>query len=301
MDLDNNNDREERSEKTGNEQFNRPKREDQDSTYNRTERSSRYESYERNTDNRGGGYNDNRGGGYNRNNDNRSGGGGGYNRFNDNRGGGYNENRGGGGGGYNRFNDNRGGGYNDNRGGGGGYNRFNDNRGGGFNDNRGGGFNDRNEREDRPRFEPVYSDKVRAGKRRTYFMDVHQTRSNDYYLTITESTKTPDDRFVRHKIFVYKEDFNRFAEAVNTAIDHIKTNLMPDYDYEEFARRYDEREEGFDNSSENIKAEGGSKFPALEDEISTEQGEKLHDDFVDELPSLDDELKSTGLDDGEKW
>ena len=89
----------------------------------------------------------------------------------------------------------------------------------------------------------VYSNKVRAGKRRTYFFDVRETKGKDYYVTLTESTKRfNDDGFERHKIFLYKEDFNRFVEGLQDVIDHIKTELMPDYDYDEFTRRHQEYE-----------------------------------------------------------
>lgn len=93
------------------------------------------------------------------------------------------------------------------------------------------------------KFESVYSNKVRAGKRRTYFFDVRKTKGTDYYLTLTESTKRlHGDGYERHKIFLYKEDFNRFLEALTDAIDHVKTDLMPDYDYDEFTRRHEEYE-----------------------------------------------------------
>ena len=88
----------------------------------------------------------------------------------------------------------------------------------------------------------VYSEKVKAGKRRTYFFDVRQTRGDDYYVTITESTKRMDGGFERHKIFLYKEDFNRFLAGLQDSIEHVKTNLMPDFDYEEFDRRQEEYE-----------------------------------------------------------
>lgn len=91
------------------------------------------------------------------------------------------------------------------------------------------------------RYDSVYSKKVKAGKRRTYFFDVRSTRGNDYFITITESTRRfEDDSHVRHKIFLYKEDFNRFVAGLNEVVEHVKTELMPDYDYEEFERRYDE-------------------------------------------------------------
>lgn len=89
----------------------------------------------------------------------------------------------------------------------------------------------------------VYSNKVRAGKRRTYFFDVRQTKGDDFYVTLTESTKRfNDDGFERHKIFLYKEDFNRFIEGLQDVIDHVKNDLMPDYDYDEFTRRHQEYE-----------------------------------------------------------
>lgn len=72
--------------------------------------------------------------------------------------------------------------------------------------------------------EEVYSKKVRAGKR-TYFFDVKSTRSNDYYVTITESKKRLEDGvFVKHKIFLYKEDFEKFAEGLKDTVDYIKAN-----------------------------------------------------------------------------
>lgn len=83
----------------------------------------------------------------------------------------------------------------------------------------------------------IYSKKIRAGKR-TYFFDVKSTRGNDYFITITESTKKFDDgSFVKHKIFLYKEDFHKFVDALNETIGHIKTELMPEYDFEEFSKR----------------------------------------------------------------
>ena len=72
--------------------------------------------------------------------------------------------------------------------------------------------------------EEVYSKKVRAGKR-TYFFDVKATRSNDYYVTITESKKRLEDGvFIKHKIFLYKEDFEKFAEGLKDTVDYIKAN-----------------------------------------------------------------------------
>lgn len=91
--------------------------------------------------------------------------------------------------------------------------------------------------------ESVYSKRIRAGKRRTYFFDVRATRGNDYFLTITESRKRFDDNgYDRHKIFLYKEDFNKFMKALGEAIDYVKTDLMPDFDFDAFNHEYAEGE-----------------------------------------------------------
>ena len=93
----------------------------------------------------------------------------------------------------------------------------------------------------------IFSEKVKAGKR-TYFFDVKSTRSNDYYVTITESKKryNKDDEgftYEKHKIFLYKEDFNKFMEALNNTVNHVKTELMPEVDFSQFDTNIDENEE----------------------------------------------------------
>jgi len=105
--------------------------------------------------------------------------------------------------------------------------------------------------------ESVYSKRIRAGKRRTYFFDVRATRGNDYYLTITESRKRFDnDGYDRHKIFLYKEDFNKFIKALGEAVDYVKTDLMPDFDFDAFNHEYNDAEgEGAESSPVSIKEE----------------------------------------------
>jgi len=90
--------------------------------------------------------------------------------------------------------------------------------------------------------EEVFSKKVRAGKR-TYFFDVKATRANDYYLTITESKKRLEDGvFIKHKIFLYKEDFEKFAEGLTETVNYIKENQ------EVVEKRYEFSENGYSNS-----------------------------------------------------
>lgn len=77
-----------------------------------------------------------------------------------------------------------------------------------------------------PERDEIHSKAVRAGKR-TYFFDVKATKRNDYYLTITESKKrfNKDGRFYyeKHKIFLYKEDFEKFVDGLTEVIEFIKT------------------------------------------------------------------------------
>ena len=110
----------------------------------------------------------------------------------------------------------------------------------------------------------IYSKRIRAGKRRTYFFDVRATKGNDYYLTITESRKRFDDNgYDRHKIFLYKEDFNKFVKALSEAVDYVKTDLMPDFDFDAFNHEENIEEEGNNrlNGSDSDKPLSGSSLP----------------------------------------
>ena len=93
---------------------------------------------------------------------------------------------------------------------------------------------------DKQEREEVFSKRVRAGKR-TYFFDVKATRSNDYFLTITESKKRMEDgTFIKHKIFLYKEDFEKFSEGFNETVDYIKDHqevVEKRYEYNESEAR----------------------------------------------------------------
>lgn len=85
------------------------------------------------------------------------------------------------------------------------------------------------------RNESLYSKRIKAGKRRTYFFDVRATRGNDYFITITESKKRFDDNgYDRHKMFLYKEDFNKFLAGLTETINYVKTDLMPNFDFDAF-------------------------------------------------------------------
>ena len=137
------------------------------------------------------------------------------------------------------------------------------------------------------KMESIYSKRIRAGKRRTYFFDVRATRGNDYYLTITESRKRFNDNgYDRHKIFLYKEDFNKFIKALTEAVDHVKTQLMPDFDFD--AYNHDEVAEG-----EGYSEEGHTNGVERE---ATDGVERINNNV--EIPSA---TASTSSDDVDKW
>jgi len=126
--------------------------------------------------------------------------------------------------------------------------------------------------------QPVFSKKIRAGKRRTYFIDVRTTRSNDYYLTLTESTKRFNgDGCDRHKLFLYKEDFNKFVDALKETVDHVKTDLMPEYDFDEFTKKEDIQGDQSQNAnwvegdySETAEEKAKRQSPVKEQDASPE-------------------------------
>lgn len=88
------------------------------------------------------------------------------------------------------------------------------------------------EQEKMNRREDIFSKAVRAGKR-TYFFDVKATRNDQYYLTITESKRRFQNEqgkffYEKHKIFLYREDFEKFVKGLDTAIRFIETGETPE-------------------------------------------------------------------------
>ena len=160
-----------------------------------------------------------------------------------------------------------------------------------------GGFRGRDRNSDRDHEESVFSKRVRAGKRRTYFFDVRKTRGDDFFITMTESTRREDGYgYKRHKIFLYKEDFNRFLASLNEVIEHVKTELMPDFDYEEFDRRQAEWEaqreaedaarENEENDQDDDSDEDDKPAKPAADTKKDAAGEEQEKDDEDDWPSL---------------
>ena len=142
--------------------------------------------------------------------------------------------------------------------------------------------------------ESVYSKRIRAGKRRTYFFDVRATRGNDYYLTITESRKRFNDNgYDRHKIFLYKEDFNKFIKALTEAVDYVKTDLMPDFDFDAF--NHDESEEGYN---------GGEGSPVVAQVETADTTEAVAETKVEEVvatPVAEATSNNSSTEEVDKW
>lgn len=116
-----------------------------------------------------------------------------------------------------------------------------------------------NELNSENKMESVYSTRVRAGKRRTYFFDVRETKGNDFFVTITESRKRFDNNgYDRHKIFIYKEDFNKFLKSLTEALDFVKTELMPDFNFDAF--NHDEFENSESQNTTFAEASSETSF-----------------------------------------
>lgn len=151
--------------------------------------------------------------------------------------------------------------------------------------------------------ENIFSKRLRAGKRRTYFFDVRTTKNNDYFVTLTESKKRFDSEgYDRHKIFLYKEDFNKFLEALSETINHVKTELMPDFDFDAF--NHDDDENGQYKQNETAppaQATAAAAPPA--DPIANEVAEKLSTptENVNQQPQNNTLENPTASDEAETW
>jgi len=152
----------------------------------------------------------------------------------------------------------------------------------------------------------IFSERVRAGKR-TYFFDVKATRSNDYYLTITESKRRyKEDGFTyeKHKIFLYKEDFNKFVNALNNTVNHVKDELLPDVDFDQFDREREERAAANAAKAATEKSQIKVQDETPQDEKvqdETPQDEKPQDETPQSETPQDEEKVESGIDTELKW
>lgn len=141
--------------------------------------------------------------------------------------------------------------------------------------------------EERRNSESIFSKRIKAGKRRTYFFDVRETRGSDYFITITESKKRfNDEGYDRHKMFIYKEDFNKFITALTETVDYVKTDLMPDFDFDAF--NHDDQDENYEYK------------PRVVEEVIDQVEETTDRTVANEVVKIEDTIQSTIIpDDGE--
>ena len=126
--------------------------------------------------------------------------------------------------------------------------------------------------------EEIFSKVLRAG-RRTYFFDVRSTKAGDYYLTLTESKKfTNDDgsfHYKKHKIYLYKEDFNEFSEILNEMTNYIVSEKGEEVISERHQKDF-KKEENFETSEES---HDGEKNENDEEQSSNEFTDVSFDDI----------------------
>ena len=144
--------------------------------------------------------------------------------------------------------------------------------------------------------EEIFSKSVRAGKR-TYFFDVKTTRRNDYYLTLTESKKkfNRDGRFYfeKHKIFLYKEDFEKFSEGLAEVIEYIKANAPEILDPIEPEVTADVKAETPPAEEPPAEASENESTEAVKEAESEEVGEAITEKFSNvEFEDLEDKKES---------
>ncbi len=154
------------------------------------------------------------------------------------------------------------------------------------------------------RMESIYSKRIRAGKRRTYFFDVRATRGNDYYLTITESRKRfTGEGYDRHKIFLYKEDFNKFIKGLSEAVDYVKTDLMPDFDFDAFNHEDAPSSGDGEYASESSSNGNGTAAVAVAEVQETQAPVIEEERLVAEAPAAEVETNDNGLasEEVDKW
>lgn len=148
-----------------------------------------------------------------------------------------------------------------------------------------------------------FSRKLRAGKRRTYFFDVRSTKQGDYFVTITESKRRFDrPGYDSHKIFLYKEDFTKFGEALTETINHIKTELNPDFDYDAYDRETYQAQVEENGNNQEQRDHGApieKKKPTRPNKdlmssnpiLDKEPTKSILDDKPDEAPSSDEAME----------
>ncbi|MCF8218957.1 MAG: PUR family DNA/RNA-binding protein [Bacteroidales bacterium] len=128
----------------------------------------------------------------------------------------------------------------------------------------------------------IYANAVRAGKR-TYFFDVKETRKGEYYLTLTESKRRFNKEqgkffYEKHKIFLYKEDFEKFSNALEDVMEFIRARqsvVEKTHDHESSGSNDSEKKE--ENNQENDNSSESSDFSDINfDDLNSGENDKTY-------------------------
>jgi len=145
--------------------------------------------------------------------------------------------------------------------------------------------------------EELYSVRVRAGKR-TYFFDVKETRGKDLYMTITESKRNFDNSgnvsYSKHKLFLYREDFEKFEDGFIDATDKIKELMTTGEFRDPIAER---KASDTDTDKEEGSAETSTEAESLSNESSNESNDVASDDTSEDDTHTDSDDSTDSSDD----
>lgn len=159
-------------------------------------------------------------------------------------------------------------------------------------------YDNKNFGDNNNRNESIFSKRIRAGKRRTYFFDVRATRGNDYFITITESKKKFDDNgYERHKMFLYKEDFNKFIAALEETVNFVKTDLMPDFDFDAFNHSDDNQNHSSNPSDSNNYVQSEPAADAEQEQPKAEEKPAPQEPIAAETSSISSTNDDNSVDD----
>jgi Protein of unknown function (DUF3276) len=111
--------------------------------------------------------------------------------------------------------------------------------------------------EQKEKQEPAYSSNFRAGRKRTYFFDIRQTKTEDYYLVMTESSRRKEGGYNRQRIVLYKEDLKKFIESMEESLDFFKSQLMPDFNFDTAYQENQDRMAAEREERDRLRAESG--------------------------------------------
>ncbi len=156
--------------------------------------------------------------------------------------------------------------------------------------------------EQKEKQEPAFSSNFRAGRKRTYFFDIRQTKTEDYYLVMTESSRRKEGGYNRQRIVLYKEDLKKFIESMEESLDFFKSQLMPDFNFDTAYQENQDRLAAEREERDRLRAESGDAemdtVPSAENTVRPEKLEVKEHKPVSHTPPV---ANNQGIDDDMSW